>query len=309
MTRALDNQTGAALLVTLLVVTIMTVTVTEFLHSTWLDSSLAAGFRDDARAVAAIRSGVEAARALIIEDKRQDISDGEIVDELGEQWSQESLPVPIGGTYAFVTITDESGKIDLNRLTEGNMGEKLRPVFERLLVNLDLDPSIGDAIIDWIDQDDDGPWEDGYYQSLKYPYGCKNSKLDSLEELKRVKGVTAKVFNRLRDYVTIRSNGWVNINSAPIKLIQALHEDISESMAESVVQARESSYFRNKIEIKNVSGFNDDIYAGIGSVIGVYGDTYSVTVTVTFNEVTRTAQALFTDRSQNSARLIYFRIT
>lgn len=308
MTRAVDNQTGAALLVTLLVVTIMTVTVTEFLQSTWLDSSLAAGFRDDVRAVAAVRSGVEAARALIIEDKREDIADGEIVDELSEQWAQSSLPIPIGDTYAFVTITDESGKIDLNRLDEGNMGEKLRPVFERLLVNLDIDPSVGDAIIDWIDKDDDGPWEDGYYQSLEYPYGCKNNKLDSLGEIRRIQGVTAKVFNRLKNYVTIRSSGWVNINSAPIKLIQALHEEISESMAESVVKARESAYFRNKIEIKNVSGFNDDIYAGIGSIIGVYGDSYSVTVTATFNEVTRTAQALFTDRSRDNARLIYFRI-
>ena len=309
MTRALDNQTGAALLVTLLVVTIMTVTVTEFLHSTWLDSSLAAGFRDDARAVAAVRSGVEAARALIIEDKREDVENRIIVDHLGEPWAQSSLPVPIGDTYAFVTITDESGKIDLNRLDEGNMGEKLRGVFERLLVNLDLDPSIGDAIIDWIDKDDDGPWEDGYYQSLKYPYGCKNNKLDSLEEIKRVKGVTAKVFNKLKGYVTIRSTGWVNINSAPIKLIQALHEDISVSMAESVVNARDSAYFKKRIEIKNVSGFNDDIYAAIGSIIGIYGDTYSVSVTVTFNEVTRTAKALFTDRSQTNARLIYFRIT
>lgn len=307
MTARLDNENGAALLVTLLVIVIMTVTVTEFTYSTWVDRSLAAGFRDDVRAVAAVRAGVDAARAVIIEDKKEDIRNGVMVDHLGEFWSQQSLPVPIGGTYAFVTIMDETGKIDLNRLARGSMGEKLRPVFRRLLGNLELDESIADAVVDWIDEDDEGFWENGYYQGLNPPYGCKNKKLDSLEEIKRIKGVTPEVFNRLKNYVTIRSTGWININTAPVELIRALHEDISLSMAELVIKARESSFFRLKSEIQNVSGFRD-IFADISTIIGVYGDTFSVSVVATFNEVTRTANAIFTDRSGNSARLIYFRI-
>jgi len=309
MTKKVRNENGAALIITLLVIVIMTVTVTEFIYHTWVDRSIAAGFRDDVRAVAAVRAGVDAARAVIIEDKKEDIRNGRIVDHLGELWSQQSLPVPIGETYAFVTITDESAKIDLNRLTEGSQGEKLRPVFRRLLEILDIDQAIADAVIDWIDEDEDGFYENSYYMGLPAPYGCKNNKLDSLEEIKRIKGITPEVFNRLKNFVTIRSTGWININSAPVELIRALHEDISQSMAESVIKSRSSAYFLSPVEIKNVSGFNDDIYVKIGSIIGVYGDSYAVSVVATFNEVTRTANALFTDRSDAGARLVYFRIS
>ena len=310
MNSNLKNENGAALIVTLLVIVIMTVTLTEFMYSTWIDRSLTAGFRDDARAVAAVRAGVDAARAVIIEDKKEDNRNGNIVDHLGEFWSQQSLPVPVGNTYAFVTITDESSKIDLNKLTEGNRGNKLRPVFSRLLEILEMDASIAEAVIDWIDDDEDGFFENSYYTSLPFPYECKNKKLDSLEEIKRIKGITPEVFNKLKKYVTIRSKGWININSAPVELIQALHEDISLSMAESVIKARNSSYFRSPIEIKTVSGFNsDDLYNDLGPLIGVNSESYAVSVVATFNDVTRTASALFTDRSESGARLIYFRIS
>ena len=49
------------------------------------------------------------------------------------------------------------------------------------------------SIIDWIDSDSntspDGA-EDDYYMSLPNPYHCKNSYLDSIEELLLVQGMT-----------------------------------------------------------------------------------------------------------------------
>ena len=314
MKKIVDNESGVALIVTLLVIVIMTVTVTEFMYATWIDRSIAAGFRDNVRAVAAVRSGVDAARAVIIEDKKEDVLNNKIVDHLGELWSQQSLPVPIGETYAFVTITDESSKIDLNRLVankiEGkSMAENLLTVFRRLLEILEMDAEIAEAIIDWIDTDEDGFYEDSYYMSLASPYGCKNTKLDSLEEIKRIKGITPEIFNKLKNYVTISSNGLININSAPLELIQALHDDISQSMAEAVINARGAAPFLSTGDIKYVSGFNKDIFADIGAIISVHGDSFAVSVVATFNEVTRTANAIFADRSNLGARLIYFRIS
>ena len=131
-----------------------------------------------------------------------------------------------------------------------------------------------------------------------------------MEEIKRIKGITGEVFNKLKNYVTIHSTGWININSASAQMIQALHEDISLSMAESVITTRGSAYFLSRKEIKNVSGFNsDDLYTAIAPIIGVYSNSYGVSVVATFNDVTRTANALFSNRSNSSARLIYFRIS
>ncbi len=308
MMRKLSDQSGTALIATLLAVSLLTVTVVDFLYATWVERSLAASFRDDTRALEAVRSGVDAARAILIEDKR--INEGGNIDHLAEYWATPSIPIPIADTYIFVTITDESGKIDLNKLAGNRMAEKLEPVFRRLLLILELDETIADAIIDWVDEDDEGYAEDWYYQSLTPSYPCKNGKLDSLEEIKRIRGITPEVFSILEKYVTISSfNGRVNINTASAKVIEALHEEISYSMVESFLQARESAPFVNTTGIQAISGFNSTIYTQMSSIIGINSDTFSVYAIANFNEVTRSARAIFTKRTNATATLIYFGIS
>ncbi|GMT41823.1 MAG: type II secretion system protein K [bacterium] len=308
MRRNLADQSGSALVITLLVVVMLTVTVTDFLYATWIDKSLAAGFRDNTSAMEAVRSGVEAGRALLIEDRKKDARSKILIDHLGEDWALPSIPIPISGTYVFLTVMDESAKIDLNRLAGDRMAEKLRPILRRLLYGLDMDGDIADAITDWIDIDDEGAAEDGYYQSLNPPYPCKNGKLDSLEEIKRIRGVTPVVFGVLKKFVTIHSMGKINLNTAHLRIIEALHEEISQSMAEAVIEARNSAPFRTTIDIKTVSGFNDAIYLPISSIIDVKSESYFVYAVAKFNEVTRMAQAVFKERTENGAKMIYFRI-
>lgn len=308
MMRKLSDQSGTALIATLLAVALLTVTVVDFLYSTWVERSLAAGFRDDTRALKAVRSGVDAARAILIEDKKAD--QGNDIDHLGEYWATPSIPIPIGDTYIFVTITDESGKIDINKLAGNRMADKLQPVFRRLLDILELDETIADAITDWIDDDDEGYAEEWYYQSLKPPYPCKNGKLDSLEEIKRIRGITPEVFDILAKYVTISSTtGRININTASDKVMEALHEEISPSMVASFLQARESAPFVNATGIQAVSGFNSTLYTQMSSTIATGSDTFSVYATANFNEVTRSAHAILSKRTDAGATLIYFGIS
>jgi type II secretory pathway component PulK len=87
--------------------------------------------------------------------------------------------------------TDESGKVNLNALI------KLDPtgqVAHDLLMKLpNMTEEVADAIIDWIDPDDDprpNGAESQYYTGLSPGYQCKNGPLDSLEELLLVRGVT-----------------------------------------------------------------------------------------------------------------------
>jgi DNA uptake protein ComE-like DNA-binding protein len=56
-----------------------------------------------------------------------------------------------------------------------------------------MTPDVADAIVDWIDPDDDprpNGAENSYYMGLSPPYRCKNGPLDTLEELLYVRGVT-----------------------------------------------------------------------------------------------------------------------
>ncbi|MGC4089781.1 MAG: type II secretion system protein GspK [Polyangiaceae bacterium] len=124
------------------------------------------------------------------------------------------------GASFEVKIIDEDSKINLNSASRGSSfgqqqlmrllmsmmaGAQYSPMFERR----DTDGNFSDrqaicaAMIDWVDPDQDTmlcdptnnnaqsmPPEDSYYQNLKKPYQRKNAPFDSLEELRKVRGVT-----------------------------------------------------------------------------------------------------------------------
>ena len=315
--KILNNEKGMALVITLLVVVILTVTVTEFIFATWVDYSMAADFRDDQRATMAVRGGIEAAREILV----QDYKDNNKVDSLMEAWAMPSIPVPFYNTFVFVTIKDEAGKFDLNQLVKPDnsvgpywekLDEKQLAIFERLLELLDLDKDIAQAVVDWIDRNEEGFSEYGYYQSLTPPYKCKNNYIDSMEELKRIAGITPEVYHRLKPFVTIVSNNdrKININTARRELILAIDEEISELMAEEVIKARMEKPFDDTAQLRvAVPEFSDAVlWARINPLITVKSETFSVTSTTTVGEVMHDAEALLTDRKNKPAHLKYFRV-
>ncbi len=99
------------------------------------------------------------------------------------------------GTYA-VRITDESGKIDLNTLTDAS-GILLKNLLIQLGVSGEDADVIVDSILDWKDPDNlvrlHGA-EDEYYMALPKPYKAKNADFETLEELLLVRGITSGIF-------------------------------------------------------------------------------------------------------------------
>jgi len=305
---SLKNESGAALLVTLLVVTILTITVTEFLYASWIDYSMVASFRDDRIASSAVRSGLEAGRLLITQDFKNDRASNRFVDSLDENLFT-SIPIPFGDNYAFVNVVDEGSKINLNRLVNNaGVDEKLLAIFKRLLHNLGLDGEIAGAVVDWIDNDSDGFYESSYYQSLQFPYSAKNGKLDSVEELKLVRFITPEVFNAIRPFVTVVNSGKININTASKNVLLSLSDDMSASMAEAIIHARKKEAFATVVELKELSGFLN-IYPEIFPLISVNSNSFTVLSTITVGEVTRRGEAIYTARTDTSAKLIYHKVT
>jgi type II secretory pathway component PulK len=89
-----------------------------------------------------------------------------------------------GTGYAF-GISDEGGKLDINRATADALSR---------LPGMTQD--LADAVVDWRDGDDEpgaGGAESGYYLSLSAPYSAKNESFESVEELLMVKGFTRAV--------------------------------------------------------------------------------------------------------------------
>jgi general secretion pathway protein K len=135
-------------------------------------------------------------------------------------------------------IFDEERKVNINK-ADLHLLERL---FKILLGYGDIEAQeLAAAIVDWRDKDSMlsiplGSAEDSYYTSLRYPYEAKDADFDCLEELLLVKGVTGEVFERVSDYLTVYTDGLVNINTAPREVLFAL--GLSEYLVNNIVSFR-----------------------------------------------------------------------
>ncbi|MEC9091851.1 MAG: hypothetical protein VX776_11020 [Planctomycetota bacterium] len=93
-------------------------------------------------------------------------------------------------------LQDESVRLNLNILTLADA--YIENGGRTLLLGLpEMDEEIADAIMDWIDEDDEarefGCEFNDYYKGLNPTYTPKNGPLDSVEELLLVRGITAEL--------------------------------------------------------------------------------------------------------------------
>jgi general secretion pathway protein K len=252
-----DDSSGMALLVTLMVLVVLAVLVHRFTLATRVHLTAAANVRDQFQAECLAVSGLESAMAALRQDDTPE------VDHVGELWAtyQGSKDIPglenVEGAFA-VSIQDESGKIDVNRIVRldgATTDEFVRGQIERLLdifgVPSDKRDSLLDCLEDWIDLDDlnklNGA-ENTYYKGLDSPYAARNGPLRTLGELNLVKGWSDILDLRLKDgstfgdYLTVSpTGGKFNVNTASVVVLQTLSPEIDESIAGQVVSLREET--------------------------------------------------------------------
>jgi DNA uptake protein ComE-like DNA-binding protein len=105
-------------------------------------------------------------------------------------------PEVIDGYYSGFRygLEDESSKLDLNSLAAGAGDEETAR--NRLMFIPGMTEEVADAILDWIDSDDQPRTygaEDTYYQGLTPARTSSNAPLRSLSELLQVRGVTPEL--------------------------------------------------------------------------------------------------------------------
>ena len=101
-----------------------------------------------------------------------------------------------------LSISDESGKIDLNTAP--------LPILTGLMLEVGVEEdqadSIANAILDWRDEDNlvrvNGA-EDNEYLSSGYAYGSKDAYFERIEELQLVYGVSKQLYIALQPYITV----------------------------------------------------------------------------------------------------------
>ncbi len=227
----MKSQRGAALLLVVLLISLLAVLVVEFQREARLKLRSAVNLRDALQAHALLRSGVAVASALLLADAEENS-----VDHRGELWSGVIPPVPLGDGILSVAVEDLDGKFPLGSLVDdrGRAVPSQVGAYRRLLDALDLEGAapadLVDALLDWIDEDQDGPYE-------THPdFTVPNAPLDHLEDLARVEGYTPEVLRSLIPHVDVRSERALNVNTATVPVLLSLDDAITRDDAEALYE-------------------------------------------------------------------------
>lgn len=290
MTGRLKSESGFALILTLVVTALMVAIVVEMIHQVYVDTSLSRSFRDGQQASILAESGVTGGAKLL-----QFGLSGRTYTSLSDRWATPlKLDDEVGSLE--ITVSEESGKINVNDVSQTKTLEALK----RLCTRLQLPGDVWPAVADWIDSDDiaiSGGAESAYYRTLKPPYSARNSKLLALTELSLIKGFTSEIVGKLRPHLTIYSDQansmvtTVNINTASKEVLSALDDRIDDRMAEQIVERRRLSPFKSTGELSQVPGM-ETITTNLIGKISVNGHLFRITSVSKVKDSGRTVEAV-----------------
>jgi general secretion pathway protein K len=302
------QQTGVALISAVLVVAMTSIVAVAMTHSMQLSIHRTSNvLMADQRYLYTLGSEAWARGQLI-----RDMENEETYDAMNEDWAQE-LPVTVveEGQVRAQTI-DLQGRFNLNNLyrrialdsdTEAqDETQQQLAILQQLLILLELDPAIGQAIYDWIDQDiqplfPDGA-EDNEYLGLEVPYRTANSLMVDTSELRLIKGVTPEAYEKLRPYVTaLPETTPVNVNTASDVLLRAMFQSLDESSAEALLSEREEDPFKD-IEsfldgLKKLLSEDDTLnIANLEPLVSVSSNYFQLETSVRMDNVDQTLYSL-----------------
>ena len=207
MKRTVARRRASALLLVLIVVPILTLGAYSFTHWMEAEGRGAAAHIEMTQARWLVHSGIEYVRALlsnpaVFEPGAIDLWDNpsafarvRVVENFRGREGAFSIVAPILESRSREIrygLENESGKIPLHRrrmLLEGDQEDQR----ERLMQLPNMTVDVADAILDWIDRDDDpreGGAEADYYLGLANPYSPRNAPPRTIGELLLVRGVT-----------------------------------------------------------------------------------------------------------------------
>jgi general secretion pathway protein K len=308
------DERGIALLLTLLVLTLLVALILEFDAEARREYRDAAAFRDNFKATVLARAAVQAARGVLQQDILKEKLTGQSFDAPTDLWAMPIKNYTIGDGLLNAQIEDELGKLNLNDLgIAGEANAKATTVkkFKRLFELVQVNPDLVDAIVDWVDDNEvqePAGAESLYYQAQRPSYKAANTHLQTLLELRLIKGITPDMIEKLSPVVTvfpIEGGKMVNINTAGPLVLQALDPRITQGMAADIIQARP---FKTKVDLDRV-GSAEEIGKQIRNQYDIKSDLFSARMTVSVNEVTRNAVVVLQrDSGTGVSTVQYYRV-
>ena len=242
------REAGVALITALLVVAMATAAGVAIATRQHVDIRRVENLLNADRAYLYARGGESWVAAILVRDRQ----DGD-VDHLGEDWARKIPPLPVDGGSVSGYIEDMQGRFNLNNLAAS--GDELTldlERFRRLLANAELDETLADAVVDWVDSDIEPRFpsgaEDDLYLGEEQAYRTANRPMVSVSELRLVQGFDQATYEKIAPYIAALPLATpININTAPKPVLRALFSEIDESQAQQLIEARDEEAF-NQVE-------------------------------------------------------------
>jgi type II secretory pathway component PulK len=345
------SEDGFALLVVLIVLMIVAVVATDLAQRARIQSFLASNARNDLAVAEAARGWVEVVKARLLFDLKENNVDAE-----GDVWSEdEILQAEVGDVSLEVLVEDESGKFPIARLMHSDKTVKklARQQFVRLLVSFrqDTDRSLSeseadqllDDLVEYLKREEEGdfPVADAgkdapamlTMDELRYVKGFhdpddsdarilydefREESEEELEESEEVEPIPGLI-----RFVTLSSEGRININTAPVEVLRCLFKNESDwDKAEAIVAYRtgegatdtssledsEFSPFESIEDLTKIDGIDAKTLSenSIGDgVVTVSSNVFSITVFARRENLTRQFRTIVKRNPQGFTTLLH----
>ena len=235
------RQSGLALVTVLLIVALAT-TAAAYMslgQEVWIRQSQM--LIDRAQGEAVRWGALNWAAEILIEDAKDNKTDSEEDD-----WNKALPPLSVEGGMVTGEIKDAHARFNLNSIVRNGKPSRLDlGIYRRLLENQGLDPDLADALVDWLDPDSTvrpNGAEDLEYLSVApplSPYRAANQALQTVDELRLVRGYNGEIITKIRPYVTALPEATtININTAEEAVLQVLLYPLTESAIKDFTKER-----------------------------------------------------------------------
>jgi len=325
MFKILNNNSGMALLMTILIISLIMVMTLRFNISMRSSLTSASNLQDNIALDYMAKSVFNAARAVLAVDASESS-----YDSLHEDWANLAMASQYFASFfergqGGMNIIDHSGRLQVNSLimrkeNEWVVNEEQRNIWLNLLsaeeFGLGEEEAAGivEALIDWIDEDDEalgfGGAESSYYQELETPYTPRNGPMEFIEELLLVRGITPELYNGLVTLVTPHGiDGKININTADPLVLGALSEQIEPDMVDGMLTYRdyEDSDLSNPEWYKEAPGFPGDIIIP-PTLITTSSNYFEIATEVVRENMRKKVRGMIARGSGTGTELIYWKI-
>lgn len=270
--RARGREQGVAFVLTLLLVAILVALVAEFGYSTLVNVRIAENRAANLQHLYAAKGAVNFAKVLLLKDQAENN-----YDSLEDDWAAEARTLEFGSLILEAEITDETSKFNLNTLVsrQGKLDPEGKENLQHLARLYGLtSETIVPRILEMLEanHEDENEDEEGPYRLLKGPIFsadfAKVISVDSDEDF-------ANIVSFCRS-LTISSDGKVNINTAPKEVLMALTHELSESLAQSIIDYRKEHPFRGVGDLRKVTGMPEGIYRNLARISTVQSGFFTV---------------------------------